>query len=158
VPRSNPDPPRGPGRFHLEVARRGRIVIGRPLNDQPTDNPPARVFLKAPAGFRRLRTTCERVVDDFRNPRLKLAAPPGQSELVIEFHGCRGELTPVIVALVALGTLGDTKVRFHPFCPCCCDPSACGKAMEELLRTCHPGLQALIHESLDIITNLEEES
>ena len=133
-------------------------MIGRPLHDQPTDNPPARVFLKTAADLDRLRTACAQIVADFRNPRLSLINLPEVSELTIEFEGCHRELPLVVMALVASGIPAGTKVRLGKSCPLCSDPSACREAKEDLLRTCHPSLQALIYESLDIITDLGEGS
>ena len=126
-------------------------MIQRPHRDQETasDVSPARLCLKAPAGFEQVRRICARLVDSFRNPRLKLIAPPGQPELVIEFDGCQGELALVMIALIASDLPRDTAVRFDPHCPRCDDSSTCHEPTRDLLRTCAPRLRAKIARSVE---------
>ncbi len=114
----------------------------------------SRLFVKAKVPTQRphTRAVCRRVVDGFQSPRLMIAhVLPEVADFAIEYDGCQSELALVLLVLIPLGTSPDASFRLSPLCALCSDPKSCENSGDELLRSCHPWIGAMLTGSTDFL-------
>ncbi len=114
----------------------------------------SRLFVKAQLPTQRphTRAVCRRVVDGFQSPRLRIAhVLPEVADFAIEYDGCQSGLTLVLLVLIPLGADLDASFRLSPLCALCSDPKSCENSGDELLRSCHPWIGAMLTDSTDFL-------
>ncbi len=76
---------------------------------------------------------------------------PEAADFAIEYDGCQSGLTLVLLVLIPLRTGLDASFRLSPLCAQCSDPESCENSGDELLRSCHPWIGAMLTDSIDFL-------
>ena len=119
----------------------------------------SRLFVTAnvPAQVPDVRAACQRVIDGFRSPQLRIAPTlPEAADFAIEYDGCQQGLVVVLLVLIPLGC-PKASFRRGPLCARCSDPELCKDSGDELLHACQPWIRPLLAASIDVLTGPDME-
>ena len=119
----------------------------------------SRLFVTAnvPAQVPDVRAACQRVIDGFRSPQLRIAPTlPEAADFAIEYEGCQQGLAVFLLVLIPMAA-PKANFRRGPLCPRCRNPRLCKNSGDEILSDCQPWVRILLAASVDFLTGPDAE-